>query len=199
MTTRPGATHAFSLRPMGSHRRIVGMDSRTRRSLSRLCSGDGRLRRRSRIRRGDWRRSRRRLVPARPARSLGAVLSRERTGLHDARGNVTNTSSPKSPFATFTPAAAWQVAYANQRVPGAVVAVRGEALVGGRPIGAIAVRVPPGASRTRRSPPCRARVAPARTAILGGRAPLSAAGAHLPPPAVQIDALLHPLLHESPL
>jgi hypothetical protein len=73
------------------------------------------------------------------------------------------------------------IVYANRVVPGAVVAVRGEAIVGGRPIAAVAVRVPPGAMEgvevIHAAP-----VAPERAAVLGGRAPL--AGPHLPPAAV---------------
>ncbi len=74
------------------------------------------------------------------------------------------------------------VVYANRAVPGAIVAVRGDAFVGGRHIdAAVAVRVPPGAAE-------RVEVmhavpgAPERAAMLGGRAPL--AGAHVPPAAV---------------
>jgi hypothetical protein len=70
--------------------------------------------------------------------------------------------------------------YVNRAVPGAVVAVRGDALVGGRPIGAIAVRVPPGAVE-RVEVLHAAPFAPERAAVLGGRAPLAA---HLPPPGV---------------
>jgi hypothetical protein len=73
------------------------------------------------------------------------------------------------------------VVYANRAVPGAVVAVRGEALVGGRPIAAAAIRVPPGAIE-RAEVLHAAPVAPERAAVLGGRAPL--AGPHLPPAAV---------------
>jgi hypothetical protein len=73
------------------------------------------------------------------------------------------------------------VVYANRTVPGAVVAVRGEALVGGRPVAAVAVRVPPGAIE-RAEVMHAAPIAPERAAVLGGRAPL--AGPHLPPVAV---------------
>ena len=74
------------------------------------------------------------------------------------------------------------VVYANRAVPGAIVAVRGDAFVGGRPIGAIAVRVSPGAvehAEVMHAAP----LAPERAAVLGGRAPLLA-GPHLPPAAV---------------
>jgi len=71
--------------------------------------------------------------------------------------------------------------YVNQRVPGAVVAVRGDVMTSGRPVGAVAVRVPASAvvnvAVVHAAP-----VAPERAAVLGGRAPM-AAGAHLPPPA----------------
>jgi hypothetical protein len=73
------------------------------------------------------------------------------------------------------------VVYANRAVPGAIVAVRGDAFVGGRPIGAVAVRVSPGAVE-RVEVLHAAPLAPERAAVLGGRAPL--AGAHLPPAAV---------------
>ena len=71
------------------------------------------------------------------------------------------------------------VIYANRAVPGAIVAVRGDAFVGGRPIGAIAVRVSPG---ERVEVLHAAPLAPERAAVLGGRAPL--AGSHVPPVAV---------------
>jgi hypothetical protein len=71
------------------------------------------------------------------------------------------------------------VVYANRAVPGAIVAVRGDAFVGGRPIGALAVRVPPGEHfEVMHAAP----LAPERAAVLGGRAPL--AGPHVPPAAV---------------
>jgi hypothetical protein len=74
------------------------------------------------------------------------------------------------------------VVYANRTVPGAIVAVPGDAFVGGRHIdAAIAIRVPPGAME-RAEVLHAAPVAPERAAVLGGRAPL--AGAHLPPTAV---------------
>ncbi len=80
------------------------------------------------------------------------------------------------------------VVYANRAVPGAIVAVRGDAFVGGRHIdAAVAVRVPPGAAE-------RVEVmhavlgAPERAAVLGGRAPL--AGSHLPPAAVMNRAVV---------
>ncbi len=73
------------------------------------------------------------------------------------------------------------VVYANRAVPGAIVAVRGDAIVGGRPIGAIAVRVAPGAVE-RVEVLHAAAFAPERAAVLGGHVPL--AGAHLPPAAV---------------
>jgi hypothetical protein len=72
------------------------------------------------------------------------------------------------------------VVYANRTVPGAIIAVRGDAMVGGRPVGAMALRLPPGAlehAEVMHAAP----VAPERAAVLGGRAPLAA---HLPPPAV---------------
>jgi hypothetical protein len=71
------------------------------------------------------------------------------------------------------------VVYANRAVPGAIVAIRGEAFVGGRPIAASAVRIAPG---ERLEVLHAAPLAPERAAVLGGRAPL--AGSHLPPPAV---------------
>jgi hypothetical protein len=71
------------------------------------------------------------------------------------------------------------VVYANRAVPGGIVAVRGDAFVGGRPIGAVAVRVPPGEHfEVLHAAP----LAPERAAVLGGRAPL--AGPPLPPAAV---------------
>jgi hypothetical protein len=73
------------------------------------------------------------------------------------------------------------VVYANRAVPGAIVAVRGDAFAGGRPIGAVAVRVSPGAVE-RVEVMHAAPLAPERTAVLGGRAPL--AGPHLPSAAV---------------
>jgi hypothetical protein len=73
------------------------------------------------------------------------------------------------------------VVYANQRVPGAIVAVRGDAMVGGRRIdAAMAVRIPPGAVEHMEVLHA-APVAPERAAVLGGRAPLTV---HLPPSAV---------------
>ncbi|HEV1287439.1 MAG TPA: DUF6600 domain-containing protein [Bryobacteraceae bacterium] len=94
------------------------------------------------------------------------------SAVYMTRVNVTNT--------VVTEVAVRNV-YANRAVPGAVVAVRGEAIVGGRPIAAEAVRVPPAAierAEVIRAAP----VAPERAAVLGGRAPL--AGPHLPPAAV---------------
>jgi hypothetical protein len=73
------------------------------------------------------------------------------------------------------------VVYANRAVPGAIVAVRGDAFAGGRPIGAVAVRVSPGGVE-RVEVMHAAPLAPERAAVLGGRAPL--AGPHLPPAAV---------------
>lgn len=67
------------------------------------------------------------------------------------------------------------VVYANR---GAIIAVRGDAMVGGRPIGAVAVRVPGERVEVIHAAP----VVPGRGAILGGRAPL--VGSHLPPAAV---------------
>ncbi len=71
------------------------------------------------------------------------------------------------------------VVYANRAVAGALVAVRGDAFAGGRPIGAVAVRVPPGAGgvEVMHAAPFR----PERAAVLGGRAPLTS---HVPPAAV---------------
>jgi len=69
--------------------------------------------------------------------------------------------------------------YANR---GAVVAVRGDAFVGGRHIdAAVAVRVPPGAVEHMEVMHA-APGAPERAAMLGGRTPL--AGPHVPPAAV---------------
>lgn len=56
------------------------------------------------------------------------------------RVNVTNTVVTEVAIRN----GAAGVVYANRAVPGAIVAVRGDAFVAGRPIGAIAVRVPPG-------------------------------------------------------
>jgi hypothetical protein len=94
------------------------------------------------------------------------------SAVYMTRVNVTNT--------VVTEVAIRNV-YANRAVPGAVVAVRGEAIVGGRPIAAVAVRVPPAAIE-RAEVIHAAPVAPERAAVLGGGAPL--AGPHLPPAAV---------------
>jgi hypothetical protein len=63
--------------------------------------------------------------------------------------------------------------YVNRAVPGAIVAVRGEVFAGGRPVGAIAVRVPAGAVE-RVEVMHAAPFAPERAAVLGGRAPVAA-------------------------
>ncbi len=99
------------------------------------------------------------------------------SAVYMTRINVTNTVVTEVAIRN----GAVGVVYANRAVPGAVVAVRGEALVGGRPIAAAAVRVPPGAmehAEVMHAAP----VAPERAAVLGGRAPL--AGPHLPPAAI---------------
>jgi hypothetical protein len=70
--------------------------------------------------------------------------------------------------------------YVNERLPGAVIAVRGDAMTSGRPIGAVAIRVPP-AAMVNVTVVHAAAVVPDRAAVLGGRAPLSA---HVPPAAV---------------
>jgi hypothetical protein len=70
--------------------------------------------------------------------------------------------------------------YANRAVPGAIVAVRGDVIVGGRPIGAVAIRVQPGVVE-RVEVIHAAPFVPERAAVLGGRAPLAM---HLPPAAV---------------
>jgi hypothetical protein len=97
------------------------------------------------------------------------------------RINVTNTVVTEVAVRNVYVGGGVGVVYANRVVPGAVVAVRGEALVGGRPVAAIAVRVPPGAVE-RAEVIHAALVAPERAAVLGGRAPL--AGPHVPPAAV---------------
>ena len=99
------------------------------------------------------------------------------SAVYMTRINVTNTVVTEVAIRN----GAAGVVYANRAVPGAVVAVRGEALVGGRPIAAAAIRVPPGAIE-RAEVMHAAPVAPERSAVLGGRAPL--AGPHLPPAAV---------------
>jgi hypothetical protein len=99
------------------------------------------------------------------------------SALYMTRINVTNTVVTEVAIRN----GAAGVVYANRTVPGAVVAVRGEALVGGRPIAAAAIRVPPGAIE-RAEVMHAAPVAPERAAVLGGRASL--AGPHLPPAAV---------------
>jgi hypothetical protein len=99
------------------------------------------------------------------------------SAVYMTRINVTNTMVTEVAIRN----GAVGVVYANRAVPGAVVAVRGEALVGGRPIAAAAMRVPPGAIE-RAEVMQAAPIAPERAAVLGGRAPL--AGPHLPPAAV---------------
>jgi len=82
--------------------------------------------------------------------------------------------------------------YVNQRVPGAMVAVRGDAMVGGRHIDAnVAVRVPVGAmehAEVMHAAP----MAPERNAVLGGRAPVM--GNHVPPPA----SMTRPVVAKAP-
>lgn len=94
------------------------------------------------------------------------------------RINVTNTVVTEVAVRNVYAGGGAGVVYANRA---AVVAVRGDAMVAGRPIAAAAVRLPPGAVervQVMRSVP----VAPARAAVLGGRAPIVGA-AHLPPAA----------------
>ena len=71
--------------------------------------------------------------------------------------------------------------YVNQRVPGAVVAVRGDVMTGGRPVAAAAIRVSPSAVASVAVVHAAA-VAPERGAVLGGRAP--SAAVRMPPAAV---------------
>jgi hypothetical protein len=99
------------------------------------------------------------------------------SAVYMTRINVTNTVVTEVAIRN----GAAGVVYANRTVPGAVVAVRGDAIVGGRPIAAAAIRVPPGAIE-RAEVMHAAPVAPERAAVLGGRAPL--AGPHVPPAAI---------------
>jgi hypothetical protein len=103
------------------------------------------------------------------------------SAVYMTRINVTNTVVTEVAVRNVYVGGGVGVVYANRAVPGAVVAVRGEALVGGRPVAAVAVRVPPGAIE-RAEVIHAAPIAPERAAVLGGRAPL--AGPHLPPAAV---------------
>ena len=97
------------------------------------------------------------------------------------RVNVTNTVVTEVAVRNVY-AGGGAVVYANQRVPGAVVAVRGDAFVGGGHIdAAVAVKVPVGAVE-RAQVMHAAPVAPVQAAVLGGRTPVTG-GAHMPPPA----------------
>jgi hypothetical protein len=103
------------------------------------------------------------------------------SAVYMTRVNVTNTVVTEVAIRGVYAGGGVGVVYANRAVPGAIVAVRGDAFVGGRPIGAVAVRVSPGAVE-RVEVLHAAPLAPERAAVLGGRAPL--AGPHLPPAAV---------------
>jgi hypothetical protein len=96
------------------------------------------------------------------------------------RVNVTNTVVTEVAIRGAYAGGGVGLVYANRAVPGAIVAVRGDAVVGGRPVGAMALRLPPGVVE-RAEVLHAAPLAPERAAVLGGRAPLAA---HLPPPAV---------------
>jgi hypothetical protein len=97
------------------------------------------------------------------------------------RVNVTNTVVTEVAVRNVY-AGGGAVVYANQRVPGAVVAVRGDAFVAGGHIdAAVAVRVPVGAVE-RAQVMHAAPVAPVQAAVLGGRTPVTG-GVHMPPPA----------------
>lgn len=84
------------------------------------------------------------------------------------RVNVTNTVIVNR--AVFTNVNVTNVTYVNRSVPGAVVAVSNEQMISGRPVGAIAVRVPAGVVEHEQVTHFAA-VAPQREAVLGGRAP----------------------------
>jgi hypothetical protein len=103
------------------------------------------------------------------------------SAVYMTRINVTNTMVTEVAVRGVYAGGGVGVVYANRAVPGAIVAVRGDAFVAGRPIGAVAVRVAPGAAE-RAEIMHAAPLAPERAAVLGGRAPL--AGAHVPPAAV---------------
>jgi hypothetical protein len=103
------------------------------------------------------------------------------SAVYMTRVNVTNTVVTEVAVRGVYAGGGVGVVYANRAVPGAIVAVRGDAFVGGRPIGAVAVRVSPGAVE-RAEIMHTAPLAPERAAVLGGRAPLG--GPHLPPAAV---------------
>ncbi len=99
------------------------------------------------------------------------------SAVYMTRVNVTNTVVTEAAIRN----GGLGAVYVNRAVPGAVVAVRSEAIVGGRPIATAVVRVPP-ATIERAEVMHAVPVAPDRAAVLGGRAPL--AGPHLPPAAV---------------
>lgn len=102
------------------------------------------------------------------------------SAMYMTRVNMTNSVVTEVAIRGVYAGGSADVVYANRAVPGAIVAVRGDAMAGGRPIGPIAVRVSPGAverAEVMRAAP----FAPERAAVLGGRAPLTA---HVPQAAV---------------
>ncbi|MBZ5601501.1 MAG: hypothetical protein LAO79_04265, partial [Acidobacteriia bacterium] len=107
------------------------------------------------------------------------VPSYRYSGAYIERVNVTNTVIVNRTL--IREGNVTNVNYVNRGVPGAVVAVRGDAMVGGRPVAAAAVRVEPGmmASATIVT---HAAVVPERGAVLGGREVVRAA-----PPAVVVN------------
>jgi hypothetical protein len=95
------------------------------------------------------------------------------------RVNVTNTVIVNR--TVFTNVNVTNVTYVNRTVPGAMVAVSHETLIGGRPVGASAIAVTPGVM-AQATVVTHAAVVPERGAVLGGRAAVAVA-----PPAVVVN------------